>query len=115
MSNLSSALQQFRQEQKQAEQRVEKLRSAISVIEGLVGRNGTGASRNGTRPGRTISAAGKARIAAAQRARWARVRKGSQVAAGTKTVPVKRTMSASARRKIAAAQRARWARVRKAA
>jgi chromosome segregation ATPase len=34
MSNLSSALQQLRQEQKQSEQRVEKLRSAISIIEG---------------------------------------------------------------------------------
>src|SRR5450755_3432503 len=110
MSNLSSALQQLRQEHKPAEQQLKQLQSAISVIEGLVGRNGTGASRNGTRPGRTMSAAGKARIAAAQRARWAKVRKGSQVA-GTKTVPVKRRMSASARRKIAAAQRARWARV----
>jgi hypothetical protein len=56
-------------------------------------------------PVRTISAAGRKRIAAAQRARWARVRvKG-------KAAP-KRTMSASSRRKIAAAQRARWAKVR---
>jgi hypothetical protein len=39
MSNLSSsALQQLRQEHKQAEQQVEKLQSAISVVEGLVGR-----------------------------------------------------------------------------
>jgi prefoldin subunit 5 len=35
MSNLSSALQQLRQEHKQAEQQVEKLQSAISVVEGL--------------------------------------------------------------------------------
>ena len=53
---------------------------------------------------RTISAAGRKRIAAAQRARWAKVR--------GKAAP-KRTMSASSRRKIAAAQRARWAKVRK--
>jgi hypothetical protein len=52
---------------------------------------------------RTISVAGRKRIAAAQRARWAKVR-------GTATP--KRTMSASSRRKIAAAQRARWAMVR---
>jgi hypothetical protein len=52
---------------------------------------------------RTISAAGRKRIAAAQRARWAKVR--------GKVAP-KRTMSASSRRKIAAAQRARWAKVR---
>ena len=56
-------------------------------------------------PVRTISAAGRRRIAAAQRARWAKIR-------GKAKVAPKRTMSASSRRKIAAAQRARWARVR---
>ena len=52
---------------------------------------------------RTISAAGRRRIAAAQRARWANVK--------GKVAP-KRTMSASSRRKIAAAQKRRWAKVR---
>ena len=57
---------------------------------------------------RKLSAAGRARIAAAQRARWAKVR------GSARAVPVrgKRTVSAAARRKIAAAQRARWARVK---
>jgi hypothetical protein len=58
--------------------------------------------------GGKISKAGRARIAAAQRARWAKAKaksdKGKVV-----SVPKKRTMSASARKKIAAAQRARWA------
>ena len=61
---------------------------------------------------RKLSAAGRARIAAAQRVRWAKVKasgKGKVV-----TIPKKRTLSAAARRKIAAAQRARWARVRAA-
>jgi len=62
------------------------------------------AYRNGTVTRGTMSAAGRARIAAAQRARWAKV----------KGMPKKRTMSASARRKIAAAQRARWAKVKAA-
>jgi hypothetical protein len=56
-----------------------------------------------------MSAKGRARIAAAQRARWAKVN------GQKKVVPIakpKRTMSASARRKIAAAQRKRWAKVR---
>ena len=56
---------------------------------------------------RTISAAGRKRIAAAQIARWAKVRGKSDV------LTPKRTMSASSRRKIAAAQRRRWAKVRK--
>jgi len=55
-----------------------------------------------------MSAKGRARIAAAQRARWAKVK------AQPKVAPIKRMMSASARRKIAAAQRARWARVKRA-
>jgi len=114
MSNLSSALQQLRQEQKQAEHRVEKLRSAISVIEGLVGRNGSGA--NGAGPGRVISAAARRRMALAQKLRWAKVRQGSKPAAGkTKTVsPVKRTLSAATRRNLAAAQRSRWAKFKAA-
>jgi hypothetical protein len=55
---------------------------------------------------RKISVAGRARIAEAQRQRWAKV-KGNSVAA-----PKKRTMSAAARKRIAAAQRTRWAKVK---
>ena len=59
---------------------------------------------------RKISAAGIARIRAAQKARWAKV-KGAAAKPG-KRGP--RKMSAAARAKIAAAARARWARVRAA-
>jgi hypothetical protein len=45
----------------------------------------------------------RARIAAAQRARWAKVRQKSKVA----PIRRKRTLSAAARRKIPAAQKAR--------
>jgi len=72
--------------------------AALIVLEKLDG------TRISQVPVRTISAAGRERIAAAQRARWVRVR--SEVAP-------KRTMSASSRRKIAAAQRARWAKVKR--
>ena len=64
-----------------------------------------------TRKKRTISAAGRKRIAAAQRARWAKIN-------GQKVVSINsrngRTMSLAARQKIAAAQKARWAKWRKA-
>jgi hypothetical protein len=61
---------------------------------------------------RKLSASARARIAAAQKARWAKVRENAGKSA--KVVPIrgKRTLSAAARRKIAAAQRARWARVK---
>jgi hypothetical protein len=59
-----------------------------------------------------MSAAGRARIAAAARARWAKI-KGEANGAATTAKPAKakkkRTMSPEARAKIAAAQKKRWA------
>ena len=54
---------------------------------------------------RRMSAAGRARIAAAQRARWAKAKPVQAAKPG-------RRMSRAARKMIAAAQRARWAKVR---
>src|SRR5581483_680915 len=54
---------------------------------------------------RTMSAAGRARVAAAQRARWAKL-KGKMRGASVKP---KRKMSPAARAKIAAAAKRRWA------
>src|SRR5438477_7767045 len=103
MANLAGVVQQLRTERDQAARTVEQLDAALAAL--------TGVSRTGTR--RNISAAGRARIAAAQRARWAKVRRNG----GQKQVvgmPKKKTMSAAARRKIATAQRARWAKVKAA-
>ena len=67
-----------------------------------------------------MSAAGKARIAAAQKARWAKVRAAKPEAkaiVGVKAAPPakkKFTMSAAAKAKISAAAKARWAKVRAA-
>ncbi len=109
MANLDNALQQLRAERKQAQLQVEKLDQAISVIESL---NGPGAVRKSTRPTRTVSAASRRRMARAQKARWAKLRKPQQsMTAGSAGAPQKH-LSLVARRKIAAAQRARWAKVR---
>jgi hypothetical protein len=109
MGNLESAIQQIREERKQAQSRVEKLDEAILVIESL---NGSRVSRKSGRPTRIVSSVSRRRMAKAQRARWARARAHNVVSIASKRG--KRTMSASARRKIAAAQRARWARFRAA-
>lgn len=113
MANLTNALQELRGERSRAQLQVEKLDQAISVIESL---NGSGTSRNGNQPTRIISAASRRKMALAQKARWARAGKGSQLAVGAgktnTSAPMKRTMSASARRKIAAAQKTRWAKIR---
>jgi len=111
MANLTNALQELREERKQAQLHLEKLDQAISVIESL---NGSGASRDGNQPKRIISAASRRKMAQAQKARWAKIRKGPKPAgAVTGSAHGKgHTMSASARRKIAAAQRARWAKLK---
>jgi hypothetical protein len=67
---------------------------------------------------RVMSAEARARIAEAQRLRWAASRKqaGGARAAGAKAKPAakRRTMSPEARKRIAEAQRKRWAAVKKA-
>jgi hypothetical protein len=100
MTNLTSVLNQLEQERIQLVSQLERLNNALTAL------NGTGKKQTG----RTISAAGRARIAAAQRARWAKV-KGRKVVLVTSQ---KRRMSPAARRRIVAAQKARWAKWRKA-
>lgn len=111
MANLDNALQQLRAERKRTQLQVEKFDQAISVIESL---NGSGASRKSAQPTRIVSAASRRRMAAAQKARWARLRKPPQsVTAGSASAEApQKNLSLAARRKVAAAQRARWAKVR---
>jgi hypothetical protein len=103
LNNLSGIVEQLRIERDRMQQQLSGFNAALKAFAGVYENN------NGTRPRRKISAQGRARIAAAQKARWAKVQ-------GQKVVPIapgKRTMSASARRKIAAAQRARWAKIKR--
>jgi hypothetical protein len=115
MSNLENALKELREKRSKAQIEIEKLDQIISGIESL---NSTGALHKPSQPSRVISAASRRKMALAQKARWANLRKQSQPAAGatktTSSAPPKRTMSASSRRKIAAALRARWAKIRAA-
>ena len=104
MANLSGIVMQLKKERDRVQQQLLGLNAALEAFAGVYRGN------NGIEPRRKMSAKGRARIAAAQRARWAKV-KGKR-----KVVPIakpKRTMSVSARRKIAAAQRARWAKVKR--
>ena len=117
MSYLTDALQQLHEERERVQSQMEKLDSAISVLQDLLGRDGSRKASIGSRSrgGRVVSATARRRMAVAQRARWARVRQQAQTPHANKprtTSAPKRTLSAAARRKIAAAQRARWARVK---
>jgi hypothetical protein len=98
MANLTPVLNQLERERTRLASQLERLNNALSAL------NVKGSFRR-----RGISTAGRARIAAAQRARWAKAK-------GKKVVSIsthKRKMSPAAKRRIVAAQKARWAKWRK--
>lgn len=70
MLNLTKAVQQLKQERDQARNKLERLDEALKVLTGLTGVKRGLARGRGKR--RTMSAAARKRIAAAQRARWAK-------------------------------------------
>jgi hypothetical protein len=95
------------------QQTIESLQSRIDSLNNkrakALGVGGTAIS--GRRGGRNnISAAGRARIAAAQKLRWSKIKRKS----GNAPNKTGRTMSPAARAKIARAARARWAKAKAA-
>lgn len=103
--DVARVVRHLKQERDRAAHKVERLNAALAALNP----NSYG-ERTG---GGTLSRAARARIGAAQRARWAKVRasKGSAKSASA----TRRTMSATARAKIAQAQRLRWAKHKKSA
>jgi hypothetical protein len=96
----------------QLKERIETLEQELEQVVG----QGTSVSRSTPSISRVrpagkggMSAAGKAHIVAAQKARWAKFNadKGANASVDSKTKP-KRTMSPAGRAKIAAAARKRW-------
>jgi len=72
-------------------------------------------SENGRRK-RRFSAASRRKMAAAQKARWAEIKKAeSSQSATSETSKPKRKVSRAARKKMAEAQKARWAKIKRAA
>jgi hypothetical protein len=94
-----------------------QLRRAINLKEKIEALNKElasilGASTPGYAPKKSgMSAAGRARVAAAQKARWAKIK----AAKPTGNAPAKRRkMSAAAKARISAAAKARWAKAKAA-
>ena len=67
MTNLGAVVQQLKQERS-------RLDKAIAALSEVTGGTTVNASMGGSRPKRQLSVAARKRIAAAQRARWAKVR-----------------------------------------
>ena len=105
LKGLPSIVSELRAERTNLVNELKHVDAALSVL----GKVSGGPHTKANQPTRIISAASRRKMALAQRARWAKLRKESQPGAAA---PVERTMSVAARRKIAAAQRARWAKVK---
>ena len=105
MANLAGIVQLLKKEHGRLTKELQGISAALAAFGKTYGKPA------GTR--RRISAAGMARIVAAQRARWARVRASKNQSRNGAAAP-KRAISAAARKRMAVAQRARWAKVRAA-
>jgi hypothetical protein len=94
-----------------------KIETAIAEIQVQLGRRGSGRPKGADVTGpveaaprnRTLSAAARLKIAAAQRKRWAAIKK-----AKAEPEKPKRVLSTAARKRMADATRKRWATFRKA-
>jgi hypothetical protein len=116
MSSIHSlSVQQLRQAA-DLKEKIEGLEKELSRLLGLTAQPGASSlAETSPRKKGGMSAAGRARLVAAQKARWAKVR-AANAAGGIKTgAPRKKfTMSAAAKAKISAAAKARWAKIRAA-
>lgn len=100
MSVLKAVLRLLKKEEDQLNRELAGITAAIAAF-GKTYANGI--------KGRSVSVAGRARIAAAQRARWAKARKTQKI------VPInKRKRSTSMGKKVAPARKARWAKAKMA-
>ena len=106
MNEESGIVEHLKKEHERLSREIRGVTAALSAFASAYG-NGTISSK--------VSPESRTRMAAAQKARWAKVRNdGGRKKEGAALAPAKRTLSAAARKKIAAAQRARWARVKAA-
>ena len=99
---MQSVISELQKERKRLQDELHRVAAALTAF-GNVYLHGS----RPTRKTRTISVAGRKRIAAVQRARWAKIK-------GQKVIPIssRKGMSPAARKRIAAAQKARWAKWR---
>jgi hypothetical protein len=74
MADLDAVLEQLRQERKRAEGELRQLEKVIAQLSRVRGRGSRASSGPGKHMKRQLSSAARERIAAAQRARWAKVR-----------------------------------------
>jgi len=109
MSSINSlSVQQLRQAANLKE-RIEALKNELSR---LLGSTAEPVAAKAPKKKGGMSAAGRAKVSAAQKARWAKIKSAKPAVTVTKPAKKKFTMSAAAKAKISAAAKARWAKVK---
>ena len=74
VADLDAVLEQLKQERERAEGELRQLEKVIAALSKVTARNSGTSPNSGKRMKNRLSAAARERIAAAQRARWAKVR-----------------------------------------
>ena len=106
MSNLLSSLTTA--QLRHAADLKEKIAALTKQLSSLLGASAPVAAKAPKKKG-GMSAAGRAKVAAAQKARWAKIKAAKPA---VKAPAKKRTMSAAAKAKLSAMAKARWAKVK---
>jgi hypothetical protein len=104
MSQLAGVDRLLKAEQVRLNRQLQGISAALSAFGAAYGKPKARRSK--------MSAAARARIAAAQRLRWSKLKGRNRHTKAVSGVPKKRTMSAAGRKRIVAAQKLRWAKVR---
>ena len=104
---INAAIEGFETQKRRIDSQIDELRQLLNPL-------GTGAAPASAAPApkRKISAAGRRRMAAAQQARWAKVRGQADLPsspAASKPARKKRKLSATGRKAISEATKKRWA------
>jgi len=102
------------QQLRQAANLKEKIEALEKELSQLLGSTATSVAAKASKKKRGMSAAGKAKIAAAQKARWAKIKSAKPAVTAAMPGKMKFTMSAAAKAKISAAAKARWAKIKAA-
>ncbi len=106
---IEAAIEGYEQQRTRIDQKIKELRALQS---GKQNSTEPASEPQGGRGRRKLSPAARARIAAAQRARWAKMKGESETSKPAAPAKKKRRMSKEGRARIIAATKARWARVR---
>ena len=104
MTQIAGVVQLLKKEHDRLTRQIQGISAALSAFGAVYGKRTAGRGK--------LSAAGRARIAEAQRLRWSKLKGDRGQTKNSAGYPKKRSMSAAGRRRIAAAQKLRWTKVR---